>query len=226
MATFRGITITQPFGVKDPSYRLGFHPGTDLSRKLGDKQPAYATGIARFQYAPPTKDPKARGGGYGNTGTITLPNGDVIFHSHLKDNGILVANGSKVTEGQDVFVTGDTGWINGIHEHVEYRLGGDIDRPVDITKKLGEYVDAKYKDIKDGYSIYKADVRAAKGGTVPAYFGWVLGWPKYKEWKRGDFQRQLAKGEHERAERLEKQLGEQVESSLLIKGSNLRVEKE
>lgn len=72
----------------------------------------------------------------------------------------------------------------------------------------GMYIDAKYKDIKGGYSIYKEDVKAARGGKIPAYFGWAspTGWPKYRNWKRGDFQRQLAKTEHTRAEKLEAEL--------------------
>jgi murein DD-endopeptidase MepM/ murein hydrolase activator NlpD len=136
--TYRGMVITQAFGVPNPAYRLNFHPGTDLLKKIPDSQIALASGVARFFFAPPTADPKQRGGGYGNTGTITLPNGDVLFYAHLADNGILVPNGSKVTDGQKVFVTGNSGWITGVHAHIEYRLGGDKNRPVDITKKLPE----------------------------------------------------------------------------------------
>lgn len=128
--TWRGYTITQPFGVKNTAYRLGYHPGTDFRFSLGSHQPAFADGVAHYQ--------KDNGGGYGNTGTISLPNGDKIFHAHLKANGILVAQGSKVTNGQMVFVTGDTGWIEGVHAHVEYRIGGSQNNVVDITKKLGE----------------------------------------------------------------------------------------
>lgn len=136
MAQFRGYTITQNFGVKNSGYRLGYHPGTDLSFGLGAHQPAFASGIARFYYAPPTANPRNRGSGYGNTGTITLDNGDVLYYAHLRDNGILVANGSRVSNGQATFVTGDTGWIEGVHCHVEYRIKGSQDNPVDITKKL------------------------------------------------------------------------------------------
>lgn len=128
MTTWRGYTITQPFGVPNLSYRLKIHPGTDLRFAEGARQPAFASGIARYY--------RDKGDGYGNVGTVTLPNGDVIFHAHLQDNGILVTTGSKVEEGQPVFVTGRSGWVKLVHAHIEYRIGGDKNKPVDITKKL------------------------------------------------------------------------------------------
>lgn len=128
MTTWRGHLITQPFGVKSTLYRLGFHAGIDLYFELDEEQPAYAPGIARYY---PDK-----GDGYGNVGTVTLSNGDVIFYAHLKPNGILVTTGTQVKEMQPVFVTGKSGYITGLHAHIEYRIGGNKNNPVDITKKL------------------------------------------------------------------------------------------
>lgn len=126
--TWRGHTVTQIFGVANNNYRLGYHPGTDFRFSLGDPQPAFAAGVARFY--------KDRMDGYGNFGTITLDNGDVIFYAHLEK--ALVSSGSRVVNGQPVFVTGATGWVEGVHAHIEYRVGGDKNTPVDITKKLKE----------------------------------------------------------------------------------------
>lgn len=148
MATFRGKVITQPFGVRNSVYRMGYHAGTDFAYELNERQPALASGIARFQ--------KDTGSGYGNTGTITLSNGDVLFYAHLKANGILVKSGSKVTEGQAVFITGDTGYIRGVHAHIEYRLKGDQNRPVDLTKKLEDYTMLTATQVKN---IFKSDLR-------------------------------------------------------------------
>lgn len=130
MATWRGKTITQEFGVKNSNYRLGYHPGTDLAFADGEYQLAYANGAARFF--------RDVGDGYGHTGTITLSNGDVIYYAHLRANGHIVASGQEVREGDPVFITGATGWVEGVHAHIEYRLGGDANSPVDIIKKLGE----------------------------------------------------------------------------------------
>lgn len=128
MTTWRGYTITQPFGVKNASYRLGYHPGTDFRFGMDVEQPAFAAGTARYH--------RDTGDGYGHTGTITLPNGDVIFYAHLKRNGILVTTGTRVEEMQPVFVTGSSGWVQLVHAHIEYRIGGNKNNPVDITKKL------------------------------------------------------------------------------------------
>lgn len=163
MATWRGYTITQAFGVKNSNYRLGYHPGTDFRFALGSHQPAFASGIARYQ--------KDKGGGYGNTGTITLPNGDVIFYAHLQEGGILVPSGSQVKDGQSVFVTGNTGWIDGVHAHIEYRIGGNQDSPVDITKKLGGTMSDKW-DINNARQIaYSFWGRDGRGGRPNAIIG-------------------------------------------------------
>lgn len=130
--TYRGFTITQIFGGANPNYRLGYHPGIDLRFALGSHQPAFAAGRATFQ--------RDLNDGYGNTGTITLDNGDTIFYAHLAANGILVPSGSRVANNQPTFVTGKSGWVEGVHAHVEYRLNGNKNTPVDITKKLGEEV--------------------------------------------------------------------------------------
>lgn len=171
MTTWRGYTITQPFGVPNPDYRLKYHPGTDLRFALGTHQPAFAAGTARYH--------RDTGDGYGHTGTITLPNGDVIFYAHLKTNGILVTTGTRVEEMQPVFVTGSSGWVQLVHAHVEYRIGGNKNNPVDITKKLGE-VDNDMKIDKElaiklerfitlEHSPDPAKIQAAIGKDIDAY---------------------------------------------------------
>jgi hypothetical protein len=121
--------------------------------------------------------------------------------SHEFKTGVVTATrtSDKGAWGKYITIKNDSGvYVTYAHlSEVNVNIGEKVD---------GMYIDAKYKDIKDGYSIYKDDVKAAKGGKVPPYFGWVLGWPRYKNWKRGEFQRQLAKGEHARADKLKQEL--------------------
>lgn len=172
MATFRGKTITQPFGVRNSAYRLGYHPGVDLDFKLGERQPAYRGGIANFQ--------ADNGGGYGNTGTVRYDNGDVEYHAHLAANGLLVPQGSRVNTGQSTFITGNTGWIDGVHEHLEVRLAGNQDRPVDPVTYLGENQDmptlANKGDVSKIYDLALGRQPYDYGNNTwidPGAAGWV-----------------------------------------------------
>lgn len=129
--TWRGYTITLPFAYKHPRYkRLGYHTGLDLRFWLGSHQPAFADGIARFR--------KQRDS-LGNTGTITMANGDVLLYAHLANNGILVKSGSKVSEKQPVFVTGETGAITDVHAHIEYQVKGSYTNVRNPVKALGDW---------------------------------------------------------------------------------------
>lgn len=117
---------TQKFGVRNPAYRLGYHPGTDYSAANGTKAKAASNG--KWRYYP------GNNGGYGNVGTITLSNGDVLWYAHLLRN--LIKSGSNVKAGQFVAQTDSTGWVTGPHLHIEYRLKGSQNRPIDFEKKL------------------------------------------------------------------------------------------
>lgn len=130
MSTWRGREVIQEFGNKNGpiNYRLGFHPGLDLKYDEGEHMEALADGVVRFR--------PDNGGGYGNVGYIVMNNGDVLWDAHLKAGGILVKEGTRVRQGQKVFVCGSTGKTSGPHRHVEYRLKGSEDLPVDIRKKL------------------------------------------------------------------------------------------
>lgn len=117
--------VTQKFGTKNPAYRLGYHPGTDYAASNGNKGRAEEDGY--YRYLP------GLNGGYGNVGAITLRNGDVIWNAHLKRT--LVKNG-PVKEGHVIFETDSTGWADGPHIHVEYRVKGSQNRPIDFEKVL------------------------------------------------------------------------------------------
>lgn len=114
--------VSQHFGVKNSAYRLKYHPGTDYAAVNGTRAKALTRGVVRYY--------QGYNGGYGNVGTLTLGNGDVIWYAHLKSS--LVKNGSVVHEGADIFLTDSTGWVDGPHLHLEYRIGGNQNRPIDI----------------------------------------------------------------------------------------------
>ena len=116
--------ITYKYGVKSSAYRLGYHPGTDYASSVGTAVRATTNGSVK--YLP------GNNGGYGNVATLTLSNGDVIWHAHLSKKGKV----GTVKTGDVIGYTGNTGWSTGPHLHVERRIGGNQDRPTDFEKWL------------------------------------------------------------------------------------------
>lgn len=123
--------VTQKYGVKNSAYRLGFHPGTDYGSPSGTPIKATTDGVVRYL--------AGNNGGYGNVATLTLKNGDVVWHSHLMKAGFT----GKVTKGQIIGYTDNTGWSTGPHLHVEYRVKGSQNRPIDFEKWLADHPEGK-----------------------------------------------------------------------------------
>ncbi len=90
------------------------HPGLDIVVNTG--APVYAPGAGRVVFA-------GRRGGYGNTLEIDHGFGYTTLYAHLSK--ILVKRGQKVTRGDEVAVSGNSGKLStGPHLHYEVRHNG------------------------------------------------------------------------------------------------------
>lgn len=114
-----GGEVTSPFSDGRFHPVLGVtrrHEGADIGIPSGTAVPSMLTGRVR---AILWDD-----GGYGNYIIIDGDNGDSTLYAHGSGypEGIYV--GARVTEGQIVFISGNTGIGTGPHLHAEYHPGG------------------------------------------------------------------------------------------------------
>jgi hypothetical protein len=115
-------TISQAFGVRNSAYRLGYHAGVDYRTPTGVAVRAPEAGFVSYFWS----------NSYGNVAALVRPNGDVIWFAHNSRRG----NTGHVSKGTIIAYTGNTGWSTGPHSHVEYRLGGSQNRPIDFEAWL------------------------------------------------------------------------------------------
>lgn len=142
--------VTQPYGIRNSAYRLGFHPGTDFGSPTGTPIKATTSGTVRYY--------PGSNGGYGNVAALILKNGDVVWHSHLSRAG----KTGGVAKGATIGYTGNTGWTTGPHLHVEYRVGGSQNRPIDFEKWLKAHPEVKAKPAPPKPVFY----RVVRGDTL------------------------------------------------------------
>ena len=116
-------------GVGDPVYQAMFgqeHTGIDIAVPVGTPAVATIEGVVKFA----GRDDS----GYGNL--IVLENGDyTVYFAHLDQ--IQVQEGQRVSKGQIIGKTGDTGFTTGPHIHYEVRYRGD---PMDLMVREGDEV--------------------------------------------------------------------------------------
>lgn len=143
--------VTQPYGVANSAYRLGFHPGTDYGSPAGT--PIKATTDGKVVYYP------GNNGGYGNVAALIRHTGDVVWHSHLSRPG----KTGNVKKGQHIGFTGNTGWSTGPHLHVEYRVGGNQNRPINFEKWLKDHPEKKKAKPAPPKPVY---YRVVRGDTL------------------------------------------------------------
>lgn len=165
--------ITRPFGVYDPAYSNypgSRHPGTDYGLPVDTPQVSAQAGtvtvIARGNQAT----------GRGNEVIVT--NGTTqTKHCHL--NRIDVANGSTVKEGQQIGLTGWTGYVlpkspAGSHLHFEVLQGGIYRDPEtqynNAPSAGGNNMFQNDQEIKEAYAVAgrvpsAAEIAAWRGGS-------------------------------------------------------------
>lgn len=98
--------VTQAYGVRSSKYRQGYHPGLDLRASVGTDVVAPEAGVVTLSAYGPT-------GGYqvliqGNSGTL---------HKLFHNSRLLVSKGQRVSEGQVVAKSGNTGMSLAPHCH-------------------------------------------------------------------------------------------------------------
>lgn len=109
----------------------GYHYAADLG--TGCSAPIYAANSGTVIYA-------GRLGTYGNF--VLLDNGGGVStgYAHIRDGGIFVSRGQRVTAGQGIASAGTTGASSGCHLHFEVRINGGRINPVPFMADRGAWL--------------------------------------------------------------------------------------
>ena len=116
--------ITSKFGNRThPVLKsVKFHRGVDIAVSVGT--PVYSGIKGRVTFA-------GRKGNYGNLGEIEGNDGIKVRYAHL--NSIDVVTGQKVSDGEKVAETGNTGMSTGPHLHYEIIIDENPVNPLDFA---------------------------------------------------------------------------------------------
>ena len=118
-----GYQLTSGFGMRWGS----MHPGQDFAVPVGTPVKAMSSGTVIFA---------GWQGGYGNKVEIQYWDGTVSWFCH--NSKLLVTQGEKVTPGELVSMSGNTGHSTGPHIHVEiHPQDGSPVSPLPWLKKMG-----------------------------------------------------------------------------------------
>lgn len=139
-------SLSSAFGIRfHPTHKkMMMHNGVDIS--VDKDTPVFAAKSGTVKYATNVS-------GYGKTIELDHGNGATTLYAHL--NGYTVKAGQKVTGGQQIALSGNTGIGTAPHLHFEIAKNGVRDNPVKHLKFTGKTVMGK-----DGYS------RAPKKGEL------------------------------------------------------------
>lgn len=105
-----------------------FHAGTDIASSCGT--PEYAASAGTVIYA-------GWNGGYGNFIMIDHGNGLTSSYGHIKNGGMLVKYGDRVSAGTQIAQMGTTGSSTGCHLHFEIRQNGVTTNPATFMAAQG-----------------------------------------------------------------------------------------
>lgn len=105
--------------------KMKFHAGIDIAVPLNTPVGASADGVVKFA---------GWSDGYGNLVIIQHLDGRESRYGHL--NEIQVAEGEKVSGGQQIALSGSTGKSTGPHLHFEIRENGEIVNPFKILSNV------------------------------------------------------------------------------------------
>ncbi|MHB9757501.1 M23 family metallopeptidase [Streptomyces sp. BYX5S] len=120
------------YGNSGSMWSSGSHTGADFSVPTGTSVKAIADG---------TVVSAGDGGAYGNEVVIEHADGHFSEYAHL--SSINVAQGAKVTAGQEIAKSGATGNVTGPHLHFEVRTTAEYGSDIDPIAYLSQHgVDA------------------------------------------------------------------------------------
>ncbi len=150
----KDIKITSPFGwrIHPIRKRRQWHTGVDLSAAVGTPCHAVADGVVKVSKT-------NRGGVKCGLGHYIVIEHDEFctVYAHLRSLGLRA--GTKVTKGQIVAYTGNTGASAGAHLHFEVRQGQYRSADIWRRDKNGNYINAV--DPETFESIKKATDKAS-----------------------------------------------------------------
>jgi murein DD-endopeptidase len=112
-----GMAATSRFGTWRSYYnggKGGGHGGQDLRAAVGMQLYSPFNGTVAYKSVQPN--------GAGNFLAIRNDNGDIVWFMHLSGYANGIAVGTKVTAGQFVALSGNTGRSSGPHLHLEYTV--------------------------------------------------------------------------------------------------------
>lgn len=116
------------------------HGALDLATPTGNEVHAAASGeVVKIGWDYRTvkdKDGNITVKGYGRFVVLKHANGYFSLYAHLEKNGVQVALGDKVTDGDVIALSGNTGGSSGPHLHFEVRKGSDIERNYKNADKI------------------------------------------------------------------------------------------
>jgi len=114
-------------------FKMRFHPifqqwrahtGVDYAAAMGTPVRTIGDGIVSFA---------GKQNGYGNVVQIQHNASQSTLYAHLSK--LLVRQGQRVTQGENIALSGATGWATGPHLHFEFRVNGVFRDPLTIARQ-------------------------------------------------------------------------------------------
>ncbi len=131
-----GARISSGFGLRRHPI-LGYnrmHKGVDFAVPIGT--PVMAGGSGTVTYA-------GRSNGYGNLVIVSHSNGYSTAYGHLSRFGKNIKKGTRVTQGQIVAYSGNTGVSTGPHLHYEIRVKNQQVNPAKVKVATGRRLEGQ-----------------------------------------------------------------------------------
>jgi hypothetical protein len=167
--------ITRKFGIKDPAYANypgSLHPGTDYGLPANTPLIAGMAGIVTIY----DRDPNIKVG-RGKEVKIEFAN---FTRKDCHMNRIDVVNGQFVHEGQQIGLSGNTGFSTGAHVHSELLVNGQL---TDLEKYLKEENSMKLSTAAEVNLLWQLnglrapderEVKEALGRELQEYVAYLL----------------------------------------------------
>jgi murein DD-endopeptidase MepM/ murein hydrolase activator NlpD len=150
--------VGQAYGGKFSHYMKGKTHAIDFTMKEGTSVCAARDGIVIDVKEDSNKHGKStKFIEYGNYVTIYHKDGTMADYFHIQKNGSNVKIGEKVSVGQEIALSGNTGWSSGAHLHFEvYGYDENMELKTIATKfKVEDHKTEILKESKTGYKSVK-----------------------------------------------------------------------
>ena len=178
--------ISQKFGERLVNYTTKGHIGYDIAVVIGTPVVAVADGVCVFT-VDSDNTPGGQAGGYGNQLKYLTSKQEDEFYLHVDGHLLhcLVKPGDKVTKGQVIALSGNTGHSNGPHLHHDIRLAVEGSQPGFQNVFLGKtYTIPNYDNGYSGCYDYGAQMDGLEGElfNVDLRYGQAYSYLREKAW--------------------------------------------